>query len=116
METVIKFICQLIKIAERRFKLPSRNHSSQVIIPTKYVNVRSDVVRFCVLFSIVQSPLICGRPSTRQKGFLSLTCHAIENEWVLRGMVLNTREVPVDQTAENVSDTLKEMMIQWNIN
>lgn len=71
--------------------------------------------RFCVLFSIVQSPLICGRPSTRQKGFLSLTCHAIEGEWVLRNMVLNTREVPVDHTAENVSDTLKEMTIQWNI-
>ena len=49
------------------------------------------------------------------RGFLSLTCHAIDDEWVLRSMVLNTREVAVDHTAENVSATLKEMMIEWNI-
>ena len=34
---------QLMNVAELRFKLPSRTHYAQTVIPTKYVAVRREV-------------------------------------------------------------------------
>ena len=46
---------------------------------------------------------------------MSLTCYAISSEWELKNMILRTQELPVDHTAENLSDALSEVMIEWAI-
>ena len=49
------------------------------------------------------------------RGYLSLTCHFIDNEWTLRSIVLTTVAFTTDHTGDDISDTLSELMDQWNI-
>ena len=107
--------CRLMTVAEPRFKLPSRTHFSQAVIPTKYVEVRREMEAFLhtVQHCSVTTDLWTAKYQVRS--YMSLTCHAIDGEWVLRSMVLSTRELPVDHTAENLSFALTEVMTEWDI-
>ena len=82
---------QLMKTAEPRFKLPSRTYFSRVVISTKYAELRTAVEAFLstVQYCSVTTDLWTSRHQAR--GFLSLTCHAIDGDWVLRNIVTPKR-------------------------
>ena len=49
------------------------------------------------------------------RGYISLTCHAVDNEWVLRSIVLSTVELIANHTADSISDAFLESMFKWGI-
>ena len=88
-------------VAEPRFNIPSRTCFSQNVIPEKYVVLQSEVEAFLdtIQFCSITTDLWTAKHQTRD--YVSLTCHAIDNEWVLRS-VLNTVELIANHTADNV--------------
>ena len=46
---------------------------------------------------------------------MSLTCHAIDNDWTSRSYTPSTTELKDDHTAENISTALMELMSKWGI-
>ena len=106
---------QLMKVAEPRFKLPSRTHFSKSVIPAKYAAAKQELETFLegIHHCSITTDLWTAKYQVRS--YVSLTCHAIDCEWQLKSMVLCTRELPDQHTAENLSVTLKEMMTEWKI-
>ncbi len=110
-----KGFSKLMKVAEPRFKIPSRTYFSQSVIPGQYIDLRRKVEAFLstVKFCSITTDIWTAKYQT--KGYLSLTCHSIDSEWTLRSTVLSTGELTADHTAQNISDALGELLCQWNI-
>lgn len=53
--------------------------------------------------------------SCHGKGYMSLTAHYIDEEWVLQKRVLNFLHVEVPHNAENLSQSLMACLMEWNI-
>ena len=49
------------------------------------------------------------------KGYLTLTTHFIDNEWLLHGFVLATLEVPMEHTAENIKNVVTDILLEYDI-
>ena len=47
--------------------------------------------------------------------YISLICHFIDQEWELHSYCLETCELPIDLTAENVAAELSQLLTDWNI-
>ena len=104
-----------MKVAEPHFTIPSRTYFLQTVLPAHYVDVKKKVE---ALLSTTQYCLITTDIWTAKyqtQGYLSLTCHFIDNEWTLRSIVLTTVTLTTDHSGDDISDTLSELMDQWNI-
>ena len=53
--------------------------------------------------------------SVAQDAYLSVTAHYISPEWELKSAVLETRNVTERHTMDNVSDNLKAVAVEWQI-
>jgi hypothetical protein len=47
--------------------------------------------------------------------YVRITCHYIGEEWLFRGIILETMEVCVSRTAKNISDLLEDVGRRWNL-
>ena len=98
---------QLMKVAEPHF--------SRSVIPAKYVAAKRELEAFLGEIEHCSITTDIWTAKYRVRSYVSLTCHAIDSEWQLKSMILCTRELPNEHTAENLSDALKEMMTEWKI-
>ena len=48
-------------------------------------------------------------------GYITVTCHFIDDEWNLKSSVLATVNMMKDHTAENIASDLKTITDEWNI-
>ena len=106
---------QLMKVAEPRFKLPSRTYFSKSVIPAKYATAKEELATFLEGIKHCSITTDIWTAKYQVRSYVSLTCHAIDSEWQLKSMILCTRELPEEHTADNLSDALKEMMTEWKI-
>ena len=51
----------------------------------------------------------------QNRSYISLSIHFIDNVWELQSYCLETREVSVDHTAENIASELKELLSDWKV-
>ena len=79
-----KGFTKLMKVAEPRFTIPSRTYFSQTVLPAHYVDAKKKVeallstTQYCSITTDVWTA------KYQTRGYLSLTCHFIDNEWTLR--------------------------------
>ena len=104
-----------MKAAEPRFTIPSRTFFSQSILPAKYVEVQKKLegLLSTAQYCSITTDIWTAKYQTR--GYISLTCHFIHNDWTLRSAVLATVALNTDHTGDDISDTLSELMDRWNI-
>ncbi|MGH0144111.1 UNVERIFIED_CONTAM: hypothetical protein FKN15_063018 [Acipenser sinensis] len=132
---VVSFICEgmypasvvdeptfraLLKTADPRYELPSRNYLSTKAIPEKYYLVKEAV------FKELADVVWCGisadlwKSQNQNRTYVSLAAHFINNCSVnnatLTTRCLKTFEVPEDNTAENITRALYEALVEWGIN
>ncbi|KAL0402085.1 UNVERIFIED_CONTAM: putative AC transposase [Sesamum latifolium] len=53
--------------------------------------------------------------SNNNKGFIAVTVHFIDDNWILHNCILRFAYVPAPHTAEVLADTLVEALMDWNI-
>ena len=85
----------LLAIVEPRFVLPSRTYFTQTEIPKLYVDVKEKVKAV-----VVSAPFHCittdlWTSQYQSKGYITLTTHFVDGEWLLLGFVLATSEMPM---------------------
>ena len=99
-----------MKVAEPHFKIPSQIHFAQASFPQSMRRLEERWKHTYIPFSIAQSLPTSGQPSIRWEATWALPVmpSAVNGNW-------STQELPVDHTAENLSDALREMMIEWDI-
>ncbi|XP_015217186.1 E3 SUMO-protein ligase ZBED1 isoform X1 [Lepisosteus oculatus] len=132
---VVSFICEgmypvsvvdepafktLLKTADSRYELPSRNYVSTKAIPQKYYLVREALFKELadVVWCAVSTDL--WRSETQNRTYISLSSHFLNrcsvNSLVLLTRCLKTFEVPEDNSAENITRALYEAFVEWGIN
>ena len=47
--------------------------------------------------------------------YITLTCHFIDSNWVIKTYCLQTHYLPEDHTAINISEVLAETLQQWKL-
>ena len=99
-----------------RFQLPTRKHFTKVAIPSLVSQVRDKI-----------EGLIAGREleyfstttdlwtSVSGDPYITLTCHFIDSNWVIKTYCLQTHYLPEDHTAINISEVLAETLQHWKL-
>jgi len=105
----------LMAIAEPRFAVPSRTYFTQTELPKVYVEMKQKVhdIVSSGRFHSVTTDLWTSQYQV--KGYLTLTTHFIDSEWVLRSFVLATVEVPMEHTAENIKKVVTDILLEYGI-
>jgi hypothetical protein len=57
--------------------------------------------------NVVSTVDICS--SVAMDSYKSITCHYIDEEWLVRSIILETMELQVSHTAKNISDILEDI-------
>ena len=105
----------LMKMAVPHFAIPSRKHFSQSIIPSLYLQLRIRIetslrqAEYCSFMTDLWTA------KYQNRSYVSLTCHFIDQEWELYSYCLETCDLPIDHTAENVAAELSQLLMDWNI-
>ncbi|GJU83982.1 zinc finger BED domain-containing protein RICESLEEPER 2-like protein [Tanacetum coccineum] len=53
--------------------------------------------------------------SNQKKGFIAITGHYIDNDWILRSKILRFLYVPCPHTSEVLTNVLMEALMEWNV-
>ncbi|XP_043262245.1 E3 SUMO-protein ligase ZBED1-like [Colletes gigas] len=108
----------LMKIAEPRYKIPSRTTFSQTIIPKMYedlkVHVKNEIstaIRSNSVFAFTTD----GWTSRAVQSYMSLTVHYITPEFVLKHNILNLEHVPEKHTHKYIQSTIFNSLQTWSI-
>ena len=110
-----KGFLELMKVAEPRFKVPSRGYFTKTVIPSLFSRVKEGVKELLktAQFLCITTDLWTAVHSNR--AYLCLTCHGIDGDWELRSFCLAAKELPVAHTAENIGENIEEILDEWNI-
>jgi len=105
----------LMEVAEPRFTVPCRKYFSKTVIPAMYSQEKEKVQRSLdeVTFCSITTDLWTAQH--QNKGYIGLTAHFVDADWVMQSRCLETREMPVAHNAENIADELDQEMKEWNI-
>jgi hypothetical protein len=52
---------------------------------------------------------------SKDMGFISLTCHYIDDNWVLRKRIINFTPLPSPHTGQHISQAIYEKLVLWNL-
>lgn len=106
---------KLMKAAEPRFTIPSHTYYSQIVFPQKYgeIKARVDSLLSAAQYCSITTDIWTAKYQT--KGYLSLTCHVVDNDWILRSNALSTAVLTTNHTGDKISITLNVLMVFWKI-
>ncbi|KAJ3688446.1 hypothetical protein LUZ61_017610 [Rhynchospora tenuis] len=51
----------------------------------------------------------------KDRGFMSLTCHFIDDQWKMRKRIINFTNLPSPHTGKNISNAIYEKFVLWNL-
>ena len=110
-----KEFCHLVEKLEPRFTIPSRKTLTERIIPTMYSDVKqSKIIPSIKNASHVALTTDCWTSRTNAS-YIGLTIHFLTPEWQLEQFVLESKELPISHTAENLAEALTECLSDWSI-
>ena len=106
---------RLMELAEPRFIVPSHTYVTNTLLPALYVDVQHKVkiVLSSAHYCSVTTDLWTAKYQC--KGYITLTCHLVDDNFELKSFVLTTTEVAEDHTSENLVTVLEAIMMDWEI-
>ena len=103
-----------INVLDPRYVPPSRRSIMREHLPQLYASTKGKLmdelakIEWCSLSTDLWT-------SRAAEGYLTLTCHYITCEWQLRSIVLETTNVSVRHTSENLASVLLGITNEWKI-
>ena len=105
----------LMELTKPRFAVPSRKYFSQTVIPSLYLQERKKVETSLVQAEYCSFTTDLWTAKYQNRSYISVSCHFIDQEWELHSYCLETRELPVDHTAQNIATELSQLLKEWNV-
>ena len=104
----------LMATADPRYKVPNRQHFSDILLPKMYNDAKARVK------AVVSQASRCalttdGWTSRVTQSFITITCHLLNKNWDLENYVLQTRIMDESHTGQNVAEVLWEAITEWGI-
>lgn len=104
---------EMMHAAEPRFKVPSRGHVTDVLLPNKYKKLQDVLMEH-----LKQAENVCLTAdiwSSRQMhGYIGMTCHYI-HDWTLKSALLACSHFPGRHTGENIRQQYEEIVACYDI-
>ena len=105
---------QLLHTFDPRYTLPGRNYFTKTALPSLYNNLRETIA--AELKDTDNYSITMDLWSSRTcEPYLGITCHFIDNDWSMRSRVLETVFTPDDHTAQNLEESLKTCLSEWDL-
>ena len=98
-----------------RYKLPSRGYMTNTIIPSLYdesLDIIKDILKQVKYLSMTTDAW----SSLSKQSYITVTAHLIDDEVKLQFFVLDTSEIKVRHTSENLLEHVKVVMNKFNLN
>ena len=104
----------MIKKFDSRYEIPSSTYFSRTAIPILYSNTKEKVaIQLQAVGHFASTTDMWS--SVGSKPYVSYTVHFIDKEWQLRSLALSMHFLPEDHTAPIISEALKEILQEWNL-
>ena len=104
---------KFVHLFDSRYQLPSRRTLMRKL-PEKYKEVKARVKN-----QLNSASHICLTTdiwiSRTSQGYITVTCHFINESWKMQSFVLETFNLCVSHTAENIAAELKRIADEWEI-
>ncbi|KAF3861204.1 hypothetical protein F7725_001459 [Dissostichus mawsoni] len=104
----------LLKTLEPRYKLPSRSHFTENVIPALYNGTKAQVMA-----SMIQAKRVAitcdAWTSVATESYLTVTAHYISEDWQFLSHVLQTRAVYESHTGAHVAELLSRVVEEWQL-
>ena len=106
---------ELMAVAGPRCTIPSHTFLSQTMLPAKYAELfaKAQSVLTIVPYCSITTDMWSSKFQSR--GYVTVTCHVINDDWKLRTFVLSTEEVADEHTAANLEKILDNILKEWKI-
>ena len=104
---------KFVSLLDPKYQLPSRRTLMQKL-PVKYDEVKETVKNQLNIASSVCLTTDMWTSRTTQ-GYMTVTCHCINELWQPKSFVLETFHLHTVHTAENIAAELTRMGKEWNI-
>ncbi|XP_050950428.1 E3 SUMO-protein ligase ZBED1 [Labeo rohita] len=105
---------RLVNMLEPKYKISSRPHFSQTVLPALYKETRAKVEQ-----SLKQAECISittdGWTSQATQSYVTITAHAMTSEWEIKTFVLQTRVLFESHTGHNIGEVLKSAVSEWEL-
>ena len=104
----------MMQVIEPKYQLPARSTLTNSELPKLYAETQravTDSLKEAIAVSITTD----GWTSRATQGYLTVTCHFIDNNWEFVNYVLQTRVLEQQHTGENIGQVIKECTEEWNI-
>ena len=107
---------EMLRTFNPRYKLLCRNHFINIAIPELVAETRSSIESQITDGNIYHFAATTDMwTSAAGDPYITLTCHAISQQWELKSYCLQTHYLPQDHTAVNIKDVLLETLHEWNL-
>ncbi|XP_056120602.1 E3 SUMO-protein ligase ZBED1-like [Rhinichthys klamathensis goyatoka] len=108
-----KFI-QMFNVLEPKFKMPCRGHFSEKVIPEIYNETKQSVKEYlknadCVALTTDSWT------SRATQSYVTITAEVINDKWVRKSFVLQTRELSESHTGVNIAHVLRNALSEWEL-
>uniref|UniRef100_A0A8C5R241 BED-type domain-containing protein n=1 Tax=Leptobrachium leishanense TaxID=445787 RepID=A0A8C5R241_9ANUR len=104
----------LMKTLEPRYKLSSRNHFTENVIPALYNETKAQVIASMSQASRVA--ITCDAwTSVTTDSYITFTAHYISKDWQILSHVLQTRAVYESHTGEKLAELLSRVVEEWQL-
>ena len=104
---------KFVSLLDPKYQLPSRRNLMRKLL-VKYDEVKQTVKNQLNIASSVCLTTDIWTSRTTQ-GYMTVTCHFIDELWQLKSFVLETFHLNVAHTAENIAAELTRIANEWNV-
>lgn len=105
---------EMLQNFDNKYELPGKTYISKTAIPNLYNQVKEDILK-----DLKQIPFYSATTdmwsSSNMTPYMSFTVHYITADWTLESKCLETRYTPENHTADNLAETLKCILSDWEL-
>ena len=105
---------KLVNMLEPKYKIPSRPHFSQKVLPKLYNETKQKVTQ---RLEDVDTIAITtdGWTSRATESYITITAHGITSDWEMVNFVLQTCPLYESHTGLNIGEVITTVVDEWNL-
>ncbi|XP_040278276.1 E3 SUMO-protein ligase ZBED1-like [Bufo bufo] len=104
----------LLKTIEPRYKIPSRSHFTENVIPALYYETKAKIIASMSQASRVA--ITCDSwTSVTTESYVTITAHYVSKDWQILSHVLQTRAIYESHTGAHLAELLSHVVEEWQL-
>ncbi|XP_044127313.1 E3 SUMO-protein ligase ZBED1-like [Bufo gargarizans] len=104
----------LLKTIEPRYKIPSRSHFTENVIPALYHETKAKIIASMSQASRVA--ITCDSwTSVTTESYVTITAHYVSKDWQILSHVLHTRAIYESHTGAHLAELLSHVVEEWQL-